>query len=181
MKHNPPHNRWWLCMLCRGDASGRPVMFSGRGPWKQHLRDEHGVTRIERLPMPPGQAADIDSEYFGSPQITYSPMIGKSMSTPGVCDFCAAVPVIAVYPCQDFVTVDPAGLLPDARMRGGWGACTACHALLDRGDYDRLAKRTWRRSNMDPASVPAQMVRLLHQDFRRHRTGPPILLGRSQN
>jgi hypothetical protein len=106
----------------------------------------------------------------------------------GQCDFCSSPDVRWAYPARDFVvdaeTVarnvgapELAGLIPDWGSRGGWAACPACHALVQRGDRDRLAIRSAKRMRRVYASLSMRealtAVRRVQDDFWANREGAP--------
>src|SRR5947209_9430571 len=76
------------------------------------------------------------------------------------CDFCDSRDVQWVFPCRDHTGAaehaEALILRPDsspavrgaditATSTGDWAACPACHALILKGDRDRLARRSAKR------------------------------------
>jgi hypothetical protein len=66
---------------------------------------------------------------------------------------------------------------------GGWAACPACHALIVRGDRERLtrrsAKRLCRKYRQEQNVILSlgdaiRLLRPLHDDFWANRMGPPV-------
>ena len=101
--------------------------------------------------------------------VLYDP---TTMELVGVCDFCSTPGPRWRYPATSFIdTKSGYGSVDD------WGACDACHDLIERGDprsqralVDRsLARFTtvWERRAMRPD------LTAFHDQFRLHRTGPP--------
>lgn len=97
-----------------------------------------------------------------------------------ICDFCSAVPVVAAYPCCDFVIPEtPAG------SRGAWAACVECADLIDRGQREALAYRAACLADRNllsggpallslPETEVLPLMRALHQLFFTHRNGDPV-------
>jgi hypothetical protein len=66
---------------------------------------------------------------------------------------------------------------------GEWAACAPCHALIERGDYVKLARRSAKRMLRyvcTPEMAAAwslkdatEYCRRVHDDFRKNREGPP--------
>lgn len=111
-----------------------------------------------------------------------------------ICDFCSSPDVQWTYPCRDHarktehalaISVDQDGSLSvdemsiDGFSSGNWAACPACHALIRRGDRDRLARRSAKRmlrlmdAKMSLSNAIAH-VRRLHDQFWSNRTGDPF-------
>lgn len=113
-----------------------------------------------------------------------------------VCDFCSAEDVRWVFPCRDHRSTEhveslviPADSSPFvsganimATMSGDWAACPACHALILRGDRERLARRSAKRLQREYAKRNVFMslkdltahIRRRHDDFWSNRQGPPF-------
>jgi hypothetical protein len=111
-----------------------------------------------------------------------------------ICDFCSSPDVRWSYPCRDHNRQAHAEALiqrPDGSLRveemdiegfshGGWAACSACHALIQRGDRDRLARRSAKRMIRNNPDIPlvlsnaTEHVRRLHDQFWANRDGPPV-------
>jgi hypothetical protein len=108
------------------------------------------------------------------------------------CDFCCSPDVHWSFPARDF-TLDPGFgvaivlehsvvlmMPPDVPMTGGWAACPACHALIIRGDRERLARRAARSAikigpemaNESLSDVTRHM-RALFDKFWANREGAP--------
>lgn len=108
------------------------------------------------------------------------------------CDFCGSPDPHWVYPARAFVAeerVRVLGIAPggiplglDIDILNGydqtWRACHVCHALISRGDRDRLARRSAKRilrhDGYDlPFAQVETLVRRLHDRFWSNREGPP--------
>ena len=87
------------------------------------------------------------------------------------CDFCSAPDPPWCYPAEQFEV--PAALWGSV---GAWSACEDCSALIDTGDYARLAKRGLASYGPIPdhkmRRVALVHVRQLHRQFMRARNGP---------
>lgn len=98
-----------------------------------------------------------------------------------VCDFCSSPDVQWAYPAEDFVV--SGSILPanTAGSAGGWAACPACHALIERGDRVKLARRSARkfakRYGVPVGSIEPRL-RELHDQFWAHRKGKPTAVAR---
>lgn len=102
------------------------------------------------------------------------------------CDFCSAVVRDHGWDCpaEDFgyselrIGIDRRGPIVGGSY-GGWLACDTCVALVRDGCREELALRSlachYGRQRV-PAAVLADL-RSLHDQFWRHRTGPPTLVG----
>lgn len=97
------------------------------------------------------------------------------------CDFCSNGAVRWRYPARDFVVTDltarlHAQELPGVGSEGGWAACAACHALIERTDRQGLVLRSARKF-AKRYGVPARLLmpdlRKLHDQFWENREGPP--------
>lgn len=89
----------------------------------------------------------------------------------GTCDFCAAPHPEWCYPCDDFtVSVTTS---PDYGSVGDWAACRDCHDLIERGHFDKLARKAVRSHPARVRPVAVELVAALHAGFRAHRGGPP--------
>ena len=107
---------------------------------------------------------------------------------PRMCDFCESTSVRWRYPAKSFsigVWLSQVQDLPEAlrihlshvyreASRGGWLACDGCHEAIERGDWARLADRTLGSGGLDPSV--REPVLLYHQQFRKHRRGPAIVI-----
>jgi hypothetical protein len=109
-----------------------------------------------------------------------------------VCDFCASPDVHWSYPCRDHqrrvehlnVVMGTAGELRtqpvdlDAFSSGGWAACNPCHALIERSDRVRLARRSAKRLIRSGAPIGLKAAiahcRGIHDQFWSHRDGPAV-------
>ena len=118
-----------------------------------------------------------------------------NMPTPPtpVCDFCSAPDVQWSYPARDFI-VREEGLVVgigeseltakefilDQGSHGGWAACPACSALVERGDRERLARRSAKRLIRTHPELGLSLrqvlpdVRRRHDDFWANREGPRV-------
>lgn len=111
-----------------------------------------------------------------------------------ICDFCSSPDVHWSFPCRDHKreTEHIASLVQsrdgslrveemtlDGWQHGGWAACNPCHALILRGDRDRLAKRSAKRmmrKHPDMGFILSNLtahVRRLHDQFWSNREGEP--------
>jgi hypothetical protein len=93
----------------------------------------------------------------------------------GECDFCSSPDVRYAYPARDFIIKTPSEI-PDWGSAGGWAACPPCHALIQRGDRDRLARRSAKRmAKTYDISLRAALaaVRRAQDDFWANREGAP--------
>lgn len=94
------------------------------------------------------------------------------------CDFCNDLGCVAwEYPAQDVNVYFYGDRV--LRMSGNWGACDwgacePCAVLIERGDYDALARRTVERT---PGATLAS-VSATQSEFRRNRKGPRTRVGR---
>jgi hypothetical protein len=71
----------------------------------------------------------------------------------------------ALFPCGG----------PKVMLTGGWGACDACHELIESGDRNGLAERGARVFQGLPEGVVKQVVVDTQKLFWDNRTGPPRL------
>lgn len=95
------------------------------------------------------------------------------MTIDPICDFCSSPDVRWRYPARDFVI----SALEGAGSEGGWAACPACHALIERGLRDKLTERSARRfarKHGIPVKAVKPQLRKLHDQFWANREGPPI-------
>lgn len=93
------------------------------------------------------------------------------------CDFCSAPEVKWAYPCRDFRSPVSVPGLPDQGSVGGWGACSVCYSLIERGDRAGLAKRSAKRLAKKhglPLKLALRAVRDMHDQFFTHREGKPV-------
>lgn len=116
-----------------------------------------------------------------------------------VCDFCSYADVHWSYPCRDHaqktehatalvLSTDESPRVDhqiiDGFSHGGWAACNVCHGLIERGDRERLAKRSAKRqvrklaSQRPPVIWPLgdaiAHIRRLHDQFWENREGEPV-------
>lgn len=113
-----------------------------------------------------------------------------------ICDLCSSPDVHWSYPCRDHAQktehFTALGLREDGSpavekmaidgfSRGGWAACNPCHALIERGDRDRLARRSAKRMlkkqnlvGVMSLSDAIAHIRRIQDQFWSHREGPPI-------
>lgn len=111
-----------------------------------------------------------------------------------ICDFCSSPNVRWTFPCREHTTAEHVdtvlqrrdGSLDVERMdiervvAGGWAACPACHALVIRGEREKLARRSAKRMIRKHPDVPMLLgnvtvhCRRLQDAFWANRTGPPI-------
>ncbi len=84
---------------------------------------------------------------------------------PGLCDFCTAPGPRWLYPCQSFTI----GVLRSSKgtethfSTGAWAACDACHAAIERGDYERIVRRY--------SGSVRMVLRSVYRRFEAHRLG----------
>lgn len=103
-----------------------------------------------------------------------------------VCDFCSSPDVRWRYRSPDSrstaVGINPEtsqSVVIDANFAGDWAACPVCHALIEEGNRDRLARRSARRlvrkhPRLSMANA-LMCVRQPHDVFFATRTDtPPI-------
>lgn len=119
------------------------------------------------------------------------------LSTPrggAICDFCSSPDVHWSYPARDFthhrelaaLTIDMRTLETerhdidlDAGSSGGWAACNVCHALIERGARERLARRSAKRMlrihgmNMSLRDALG-LIRPFQDTFWANREGEPV-------
>jgi hypothetical protein len=94
------------------------------------------------------------------------------------CDFCNIEAVKWDYPAKSFALF-VAFLNVMWGSNGGWGACHACHAIIERGDREALLARaiamigTFGQDPEFDAAMTAAM-RELHAQFFAHRLGPAL-------
>lgn len=112
-----------------------------------------------------------------------------------ICDFCSSPDVRWTFPCREHTSkpehVEALIQRRDASLSvkrmditatsfGGWAACSACHALIQRGDRERLARRSAKRMIRDHPDIPMLLgnvtvhVRRRQDAFWANREGPPI-------
>jgi hypothetical protein len=102
-----------------------------------------------------------------------------------VCDFCRAPDVKWTYPAKPFtlgVGSDADGLIAAIGSDEWWAACDACHALIERGDKDEVARRAIRTSEREGAlsrdpkmrGVVIHGIVMIHSAFYENRTGPAL-------
>lgn len=109
------------------------------------------------------------------------------------CDFCSSADVRWVFPARSFVferdflviginenrISDVEALNFKGGYDGKWAACPACHALIVRGDRDKLARRSAKRMLKMPGAPPMSLgnaidlIRGLQDEFWSRREGPP--------
>lgn len=91
-----------------------------------------------------------------------------------ICDFCSDPNPEWAFPAKDF---EMEGGPEAGGFQGGWAACEACKRLIDRSDYNGLAKRSAEKFVGRPAGLSIDhlipSLRKLHRRFRQNRTGPP--------
>ena len=113
------------------------------------------------------------------------------------CDFCSSHDPQWKYPCRDYVQTEhmDAVLIKrdtgdlkresmsiEAHSQGAWAACPPCHALIERGDRERLARRSAKRLLKSVGTEMARAwslgnatehVRRIHDAFWSNRLGAP--------
>lgn len=91
----------------------------------------------------------------------------------GVCDFCGSPRPRYHYPCATFeVEAVPATL--SMGMVQEWAACGVCKILIDHDRWEALAQRSIACYPTTLLPEVQQGIRLLHQQFRRHKSGPAV-------
>lgn len=112
-----------------------------------------------------------------------------------VCDFCSSPDVHWTYPCSDYAnkaeqatavgfqrdgSLAVESMVIDSFSSGGWACCNACHALIERGRRDKLARRSAKRLLRKNPDLPMSLsnatehIRRLQDQFWSHREGPPV-------
>lgn len=91
-----------------------------------------------------------------------------------VCDFCSGLPAWR-YPAETFNATP--GLPPPQIMEGDWLACDECAALIERNEWNALARRGL-QTPMGKAAVGVigeeavlAQHHALYKKFRQHRRG----------
>ena len=91
------------------------------------------------------------------------------------CDFCSSTPATWNYPAQTFTTLI-GGLVRTSE--GDWAACDPCHALIEAGDMQGLARRSADLLFVTHPQLLARRVEVekdlaaLQAEFTKHRTSP---------
>lgn len=85
------------------------------------------------------------------------------------CDFCSDPHPPWDYPCESF---ELWGLV---NSLDSWGACDACHLLIQADQWDALAERS--KAKMGVPAIPLHIHRQIHEAFRKHRKGPALRSG----
>lgn len=97
-----------------------------------------------------------------------------SIRTMRLCDFCTEPNAGWVLPVEDF-TIDP-GLeaLPAHTSVGDWQCCAGCAALLERGDWNGLARRALAAAKVEDHLEDPELAvfEAIHHTVREHVTGP---------
>lgn len=126
-----------------------------------------------------------------SPMYVQSPESGDE-----ICDFCSSPDVAWVFPCRDFQDEAQVGAVmfqanSSPRVSssdmtgvfvGDWACCPACHALILRGDRERLARRSAKRVVRKYAAQNVFFsfkdllahIRKRQDNFWANRQGPPF-------
>lgn len=149
MTRTPATEEQWVCRTCR-----RPLDAYQRVDQDGTIIDFHWIH----------PAIDDTRGVNHEPDPVRLNDTGGELVT--VCDFCTAPHPTWIYPCTSF-TLGPYGSV------GNWGACTTCHQLIQRNNWNRI---TYRALAQHPHALRAQirqMIEPLHKAFRQHRTGPP--------
>ena len=81
------------------------------------------------------------------------------------CDFCATPGVVWAYPAASVPVRYESG--KELWVRGDWGACDACAALIEHDDYRGLTARA-----CSALGTPPEFIGGLLETFRAHRSGP---------
>lgn len=108
-----------------------------------------------------------------------------------ICDFCLGDPkedpIRWSYPCG-YVRLSNANPVMN-RTKDSWGACDACHDLIEAGDFDGLFDRTFRNqvtrfTEFDPEDVTPQSkaamraeTQRIWREFSAARVGPALAEG----
>ena len=95
-----------------------------------------------------------------------------------ICDFCSEPNVVWQYPARTFVAYAVAGIV--SQSVGDWAACTACHALIEKGDRAGLLDRPLRRllekhPDMQPDEADVRRdLEAIHRLFFEHQIGAAL-------
>ena len=102
-----------------------------------------------------------------------NPPPGKTL-----CDFCGDEHAVWFFPAGTFVIDDKHGSL------GAWAACTACHALIQADEREKLSEAAVRRLELKNGRLPRDMrrevvrkVTAMHAKFWAARLGAPYPIG----
>lgn len=103
-----------------------------------------------------------------------------------VCDFCCSTDsgdeIVWDYPAKSFTMHIKSPAPAEYTSHGHWGACAACHKLIDDGERDKLVKRSvekfFSNKGINISLVPPEMIAVLkqsikelHDNFFTHRCG----------
>lgn len=99
-----------------------------------------------------------------------------------ICDFCSTPGGMWRYPARTFDgaagPADVASLKERAfvtsRSVGDWMACDVCHSDILANRWDAIASRGVRGAPRAMRPEFKRHIRILHQQFRKNRTGDPI-------
>jgi hypothetical protein len=101
-----------------------------------------------------------------------------------ICDLCAADDPIMAFPASGFLVtlVTDEGTYTQDYNNDGWAACAWCSPLVEAGDLERLIQRylvihcTILELPSDAQQFVRGLIRLQHEQFLKHRTGPGVPL-----
>lgn len=123
-----------------------------------------------------GPFGSYDEAFAAGEPFAREGLIVESHRADLVCDFCSEPEVKWSYPAKDIASEEL-----HWGSRGDWAACEICHALIEKGERDKLAERSMQnfiRFNPEFASEPAEIrkevadgIRMLHDIFFLARTG----------
>lgn len=90
-----------------------------------------------------------------------------------LCDFCGEKDISWYYPAENFQHS------PVGESVGGWNACGVCHNLIQNGDREGLARRSYEQIK-EHVKFPAELrmclqteIKELHDMFFAHQSGLP--------
>ena len=146
-----------ICATCRQPLSHVQPSDGAPGFWK------HGVEPVDH-PAAPVPRREMDEEHLKP-----------------VCDFCTTPgnrETSWVYPTQPFEVQDEdTGQVFNIDDGQGWGACAACHKLIQTGNPDALAARSATLREKRNPGVRFEKVleptRAAHETFFLAYTGAP--------
>jgi hypothetical protein len=89
------------------------------------------------------------------------------------CDFCSAPDPTWAYPANTFIAFEEhlgQGESVGAISHGGWAACDVCHALIEAGDQQGIAKRSLDELLMEHTEMIMATDELLVEMVALHRS-----------
>ena len=108
------------------------------------------------------------------------------------CDFCYAADIRWRYPCRSFIGPSDAygNTVVTEHSVGDWAACESCHLLIEAGQREELAARSYESSHAPAEYQQLKQLarrqdliawfRALHDGFFDHRTAPAVPICRSE-